>query len=126
METNRVYEDLSLIQRRAAFVAVAVGTILLLIGLVCWKIQILDHGKYWALSEANRFRESVIAAPRGLIKDRNGVILADYTPSFRASVILAAVSASAVSTDSLFILLSSIAEKLLAIEGGDRGTQCKH
>ncbi|OGD17924.1 MAG: penicillin-binding protein 2 [Candidatus Aminicenantes bacterium RBG_16_63_16] len=87
MEKDRVYEDLSLIQRRATVVAASIGIILLLIGLVCWKIQILDHGKYWALSEANRFRESVIAAPRGLIKDRNEVILADYTPSFRASII---------------------------------------
>ncbi len=87
MDTNRVYEDLSLIQRRATIVAVAIGIILLFIGLVCWKIQILDHGKYWALSEANRFRESAIAAPRGQIKDRNEVILADYTPSFRASII---------------------------------------
>jgi penicillin-binding protein 2 len=87
MNTNRVYEDLSLIQRRATVVAVAIGIILLFIGLVCWKIQILDHGKYWALSEANRFRESAIAAPRGQIKDRNEVILADYTPSFRASII---------------------------------------
>jgi len=87
METNRVYEDLSLVQRRATTVAVSIGLILLLIGLVCWKIQILDHAKYWALSEANRFRESAIAAPRGLIKDRNEVIMADYTPSFRASII---------------------------------------
>jgi penicillin-binding protein 2 len=87
METNRVYEDLSVIQSRATIVAAAIGIILGFIGLVCWKIQVLDHGKYWALSEANRFRESVIAAPRGLIKDRNDVIVADYTPSFRASFI---------------------------------------
>ena len=87
METNRVYEDLSVIQRRAMVVAAAVGLILVLIGLVCWKIQVLDHGKYWALSEANRFRETAIAAPRGVIRDRNEVILADYTPSFRASFI---------------------------------------
>lgn len=87
MEGNRVYEDLSLIRRRTARGAAAVGITLLVAGLVCWKIQILDHAKYWALAEANRFRESSIAAPRGLIKDRSEVILADYTPSFRASFI---------------------------------------
>ncbi len=87
MERNGVYEDLSLIRVRTARVAAAVGVALLLIALVCWKIQVLDHGKYWALSEANRYRETAILAPRGLIRDRNDVILADYTPSFRASFV---------------------------------------
>jgi penicillin-binding protein 2 len=87
MAKDRIYEDLSLVHRRASAVSAAVGIALLVLGLVCWKIMILDHAKYWALSEANRFRESVVAAPRGLVKDRNDVVLANYAPSFKASVI---------------------------------------
>lgn len=87
MEKNGIYEDLSLIHLRASRVAAVIGIAMLALGLVCWKIQILDHAKYWALSDANRFRESVVAAPRGLIRDRNDVVLADYAPSFKASVI---------------------------------------
>lgn len=87
MEKIGIYEDLSLVRRRVSEVAAVVGIILVALGLVCWKIQILDHSKYWALAEANRSRERVVAAPRGLIKDRNGVVLADYAPSFKASVI---------------------------------------
>jgi penicillin-binding protein 2 len=87
MEKYGIYEDLSLIRLRASRVAAVIGIILLALGLVCWKIQILDHAKYWALADANRFRETVIAAPRGLIRDRNDVVLADYAPSFKASII---------------------------------------
>ena len=87
MEKNRIYEDLSLILQRAQGVAAVVGAALLLLIFYFWKVQILDHKKYWALAEANRTRESVIGAPRGLITDRNEVILAENSASFKASII---------------------------------------
>ena len=87
VEKNRFYEDLSLILRRAQVVYFVVGGLFLLLLFYFWKVQILDHGKYWALSEANRTRENVITAPRGLITDRNDVILADNAGSFKASFI---------------------------------------
>jgi penicillin-binding protein 2 len=88
MERNRIYEDVSLILSRASKVSAVVGILLLSLVFYCWKVQILDHKKYWALAEANRTRESVILAPRGLITDRNEVILAENTGSFKASIIL--------------------------------------
>jgi penicillin-binding protein 2 len=84
---NRFYEDLSLILRRGQVVYFVVGGLFLLLLLYFWKVQILDYRKYWALSEANRTRENVITAPRGLITDRNEVILADNAGSFKASFI---------------------------------------
>ena len=40
-------------------------------------LQIFDHAKYESLSENNRLEVLPIAPIRGLIYDRNGVILAD-------------------------------------------------
>lgn len=87
MEKNRFYEDVSLILSRTEKVSAAVGLLLLFLVFYCWKVQILDHKKYWALAEANRTRESVVPAPRGLITDRNDIILAENTASFKASII---------------------------------------
>jgi len=87
MEKNRFYEDLSLILSRTHKASIVIGLLLLLLVFFCWKIQILDHKKYWTQAEANRTRESVILAPRGLITDRNDVILAENTASFKASII---------------------------------------
>jgi penicillin-binding protein 2 len=87
MEKNKFYEDLSLILLRTQRTLAVVGCLFLLVLFFIWKIQILDHKKYWGLSEANRIRESVLTAPRGLILDRNGVILADNAASFKASII---------------------------------------
>lgn len=87
IEKNRFYEDLSLILRRVQQTYFAVGLLFLLLLFFFWKVQILDHKKYRALSEANRTRENVISAPRGLITDRNDVILADNVGSFKASII---------------------------------------
>jgi penicillin-binding protein 2 len=87
MEKDRYYEDLSLILNRAQKVSVVIGVLILLLIFFCWKVQILDHKKYWTMSEANRTRESVIIAPRGLITDRNDIILAENSASFKASII---------------------------------------
>ncbi len=87
MEKNKFYEDLSLVLLRTRRTLLVIGALFLLLLFFIWKIQILDHKKYWNLSEANRIRESVLTAPRGLILDRNGVILADNAASFKASII---------------------------------------
>ena len=87
MEKDKYYEDLSLILNRSHKVSIVIGLLFLFLVFFCWKVQILDHKKYWNLAEANRTRESVIMAPRGLITDRNDIILADNTASFKASII---------------------------------------
>jgi len=87
IEKNRFYEDLSLILNRTQQVSFAVSLLFLLLLFFFWKVQILDFKKYWTLSEANRTRENMISAPRGLITDRNNVILADNAASFKASII---------------------------------------
>jgi len=87
MKNNKIYEDLSLIQLRAQVTfGVVVGLFVFLL-LSFWKIQVLDHQKFWEKSEANRMREMAIPPQRGLITDRNGKILVKNIASFKASII---------------------------------------
>ncbi len=87
MENNKVYEDLILVLRRSKkiFIFIQVLTVFLLLNF--WKIQVLDHKKYWEKSEANRMRKIVLPSQRGLIKDRGETILADNKASFKVSII---------------------------------------
>ncbi|GBE14313.1 MAG TPA: penicillin-binding protein 2 [Proteobacteria bacterium] len=52
-----------------------------------WRLQVLLYGKYLNLSDNNRIRLVEMPATRGIIRDRNGKILADSTPNYRLSVI---------------------------------------
>lgn len=87
MENNKVYEDLIPVLRRSKkiFIFIQVLTVFLLLNF--WKIQVLDHKKYWEKSEANRMRQIVLPSQRGLIKDRGETILADNKASFKVSII---------------------------------------
>ncbi len=87
MTEERIYEDLSTVRARAAMVFRVVAVLILLALSYYWKVQILEFKKYWALAESNRTRTRVLAAPRGLIRDRNGVILADNRASFKVSLV---------------------------------------
>jgi len=87
MPGDRIYEDLSLVRRRAKFVFWFIAGILFVTLAYYWKVQILEHRKYSAMAEANRTRMRILAAPRGLIFDRNGEILADNRASFKVSLV---------------------------------------
>jgi penicillin-binding protein 2 len=87
MESNRIYEDLSGVQKRANRLRVAIEVLFLVLVFFYWKTQILDHRKYWKLAEKNRIRETIIPAPRGLVLDRKGIILVKNIGSFKTSLI---------------------------------------
>jgi len=50
-------------------------------------LQIVRGTEFRALSENNRIRKQTILAPRGLVKDKNGQILAQNTASFNLVVV---------------------------------------
>lgn len=87
MKSDKIYEEISLIQKRASIVYLAVEIMFVFLILVFWKVQILDYKKYWKISESNRTRKVPLPSPRGLITDRNNVVLADNKASFRVSII---------------------------------------
>ena len=87
MPPEKIYEDLSLVRRRANTVFWVIAGMIFLALSYYWKVQIVDHKKFSGLAEANRTRQRSLAAPRGLIRDRKGEILADNRASFKVSLI---------------------------------------
>jgi penicillin-binding protein 2 len=87
MPEVNIYEDLSLVRRRANTVFWIITALIFLALSFYWKVQIVDHKKFSGLAEANRIRQRALAAPRGLILDRTGKILADNGASFKVSFI---------------------------------------
>lgn len=49
-------------------------------------LQIIEHSRYTTLSNENQFTLLPIAPPRGLIYDRNGVLLAENQPIFNLTL----------------------------------------
>jgi len=78
---NRLFVDRSVM----ALLIMVLLVVLLLAQLV--NLQILDHSHYTTLSEGNRVKISAIPPTRGLIYDRNGVVLAENQPAFRLEII---------------------------------------
>ncbi|WP_238582900.1 penicillin-binding protein 2 [Isoalcanivorax pacificus] len=65
---------------------IVVGLSLILVARMIW-LQGLQHDRYTTLSNKNRVQTQAIAPPRGLIFDRNGVLLADNQPDFSLALI---------------------------------------
>ncbi len=84
---DSIYEDISVVLRRARLTWQLVGGVFLLLVLYFWKMQVLDHNRYWELSEANRIREVILSPQRGLICDREGKVLATNIAAFQAAVV---------------------------------------
>jgi penicillin-binding protein 2 len=61
----------------------AVGTLVI----AFFRTQILEHTKYRLQSETNRLRPIPLPAPRGIITDRNGKVLADNVPGYTVSLL---------------------------------------
>ncbi len=71
------------------------GIAILLVGFLIFRLiylQIYQHDYYSTISDNNRIYSQAIAPTRGLIYDRNGVLLADNKPSFNLTVIQENVS----------------------------------
>ncbi|MDD8026155.1 MAG: penicillin-binding protein 2 [Acidobacteriota bacterium] len=88
MYGDKIYEDLSLLQKRAWLVWTIVAVAFVALVFAYWKIQVLDNVSYRARAEANRTRTVSLPAPRGILTDRSGkLVLADNRASFKASLI---------------------------------------
>lgn len=84
-------QETQLFTKRLLVTALLVG--LLATGLIArlFYLQIIQHGKYTTLSIRNQMALIPIEPNRGLIYDRNGVLLADNVPSFSLDIIPARV-----------------------------------
>ncbi|HTN33696.1 MAG TPA: penicillin-binding protein 2 [Marinobacter sp.] len=76
-----------LFQRRALTVLILV--ILLMSGLIArmYQLQIIEHEIYTTLSDKNRVQVQSVPPPRGLVYDRNHVLLAENRPVFSVTLV---------------------------------------
>jgi penicillin-binding protein 2 len=72
--------------RAVALFLLALLGIFVLIGRMV-QLQVLDYEKYSTRSEENRIQVQPLPPPRGLIFDRNGVLLADNRPVFTLELV---------------------------------------
>lgn len=102
--------------------ALRVGLLLVvgLLGLRLWHLQILEGPYYRDLSENNRTRQVLLEPARGLIYDRNGILLANNVSSFSVYVMLEDVKDREVLIQQLSELLGldpALVRKKMAIKG---------
>jgi penicillin-binding protein 2 len=81
-----------LLDRRLGVARAGVWIVLSVIVLAFFRTQILGHGKYQLQSETNRLRQIPLPAPRGVIYDRNGRVLAENVPGYTVSLLPGAES----------------------------------
>jgi penicillin-binding protein 2 len=76
-----------LLDHRLGMARTGVWIVLGIIILSFFRTQILGHGKYQLQSETNRLRPIPLPAPRGVIYDRNGHVLAENVPGYTVSLL---------------------------------------
>jgi penicillin-binding protein 2 len=75
------------IQRRGRAANVMIAGVLLFLTGGFFRSQVLNHQKYALQSETNRLRELPLPAPRGVIYDRTGKVIADNVIGYSVSIL---------------------------------------
>ncbi len=88
--------------RRGDAGRVVVLALFALLGLAFFRVQVVASGRYEFQSEENRLRPVPLPAPRGVITDRNGIVLGENVPGYTISLLTS-------SRDSLRATLDRIA-----------------
>jgi penicillin-binding protein 2 len=85
--------------------------IALLFGFYCIKsfvYQVFQYNDYLAVADENRTKQISEQTQRGLIKDRNGYILASNVPSYDVAIVPANLPSDAGSTEEIYRQLSAL------------------
>lgn len=90
------------IARRARVASLGVAVIVAVLLGAFFKAQVVDYDKYRLRSQENRLRAIPLPAPRGIIYDRHGQIIAENLPGYAVSVL-------ATNADSLRATLAQLA-----------------
>ncbi|WP_455241675.1 penicillin-binding protein 2 [Petrachloros mirabilis] len=121
MSTTRLHDsELGELQRRLVILRVGLLLVVALLGLRLWHLQIREGPYYRDLSENNRTRSVILEPARGLIYDRNGVLLANNVPSFNLYVSLEDVKDRNALIDRLTDLIGldpDLVKKKLSVRG---------
>ncbi|MBK5254667.1 MAG: penicillin-binding protein 2, partial [Vicinamibacteria bacterium] len=90
----KIYEDLRATQKRLDGLQNGLLLLMALVLLQFWILQGVNSKHFRELAENNRIRTLSIAAPRGILTDRNGHVLAENRPSFKIVVTMGPASGS--------------------------------
>jgi penicillin-binding protein 2 len=96
---------------------VAEGVVILMVTLLLfgfWRLQVVHAAHYLELAENNRRRNLVVRAPRGLITDRNGSLLAANRPAFNVAIVREEIEDRQATLEWLADVLGETAEDLEA------------
>ena len=83
MELSTGVREKNLIQSRVAVAALGGGFLLLLLLTRLFWLQLIETERFQTASEANRLQTLPVGPARGLIVDRNGVVLAENRPNLQ-------------------------------------------
>jgi penicillin-binding protein 2 len=75
------------IARRARYASYAVTVVIVYLVARFFQAQVLQNAQYSLQSEENRLREVPLPAPRGLIYDRHGEVIAENVPGYSVSIL---------------------------------------
>ncbi|MCG6888497.1 MAG: penicillin-binding protein 2 [Gammaproteobacteria bacterium] len=81
------YLENRLIRRRLVLAAVFTVMLLSLVLGRLYVLQVLEYEHFSTLSDSNRVRIKALPPTRGLIFDRNGVVMADNLPAYRLEIV---------------------------------------
>ena len=90
-----------ILARRAQFAAAVVGAMFVILLGAFFRLQVLGADQYEIQSRNNSRRPVVLPAPRGIIVDRDGAVIAANVPSYTISLIAATQSAFEATLDSM-------------------------
>jgi penicillin-binding protein 2 len=107
--------------RRAWVTAWLIGGVLGIIMAAFFRLQVLGRERYEFQSNQNRVRPVVLPAPRGLITDRHGAVLADNIPSYTISVLVPTPDALDTTLAAMAPLVGLDSVDIAAILGNNRG-----
>ena len=74
--------------RRGRNASIIVTGVILILLVAFFRTQVLDHSQWVMQSEENRLRQVPIPAPRGVIVDRKGEIIAENSVSYNVSMLV--------------------------------------
>jgi penicillin-binding protein 2 len=73
--------------QRARIARLAIGCVLTLLTVAFFNVQIVHHDDYAKRSTSNQVRTIPLAAPRGILYDRDGEVIAENLPAYSASLL---------------------------------------
>jgi penicillin-binding protein 2 len=89
------------VARRARATRVVLSLAMAALGLAFFRVQVLRSSQYALQADGNRMREVPLLAPRGIIYDRKGEIIAENLPGYTVSLLSPTADSLASALDAL-------------------------